>query len=156
MALTGRRPTPTEYEGWRAASVQAYAEDLLDAGRVGSGEAVATANQSYVDLLPQGLDTPDAVVLRLEDGGAHVGWLWVGRSAPRLRDDTAWVYDIEVDAALRGRGYGRAAMLLAEDVARSIGAEALGLNVFGGNTVARSLYVSLGYKESSVVMRKPL
>ena len=39
---------------------------------------------------------------------------------------------------------------------REHGAVTLGLNVFGFNSIARSLYRSLGYEESAVQMRKKL
>jgi ribosomal protein S18 acetylase RimI-like enzyme len=56
----------------------------------------------------------------------------------------------------RGRGFGRAAMVLAEQEARRGGARRLGLNVFGTNTVARSLYESLGYEITELQMSKEL
>ena len=64
--------------------------------------------------------------------------------------------DIEIRPEFRRRGYGRAVMLLAEEVARTHGAEYLGLNVFGHNPNARALYESLGYETQAVRMRKPL
>jgi ribosomal protein S18 acetylase RimI-like enzyme len=45
-------------------------------------------------------------------------------------------------------------MLLAESEARARGPALVGLNVFGGNEVARGLYRSLGYDEVAVMMRK--
>jgi ribosomal protein S18 acetylase RimI-like enzyme len=68
----------------------------------------------------------------------------------------AWVYDVEVDDAFRGRGYGRDAMLLAEAEARSRGMRSLGLNVHGSNTISRSLYASLGYQVTAQQMKKTL
>jgi ribosomal protein S18 acetylase RimI-like enzyme len=65
-----------------------------------------------------------------------------------------WIYDIRIDEAYRGRGYGRAAMLLVEAEARERGYGRIGLNVFGGNDVARNLYRSLGYEENAIVMSK--
>ena len=47
-------------------------------------------------------------------------------------------------------------MLLAERLARAQGARTIGLNVFAGNTVARTLYGSLGYEETTVQMRQEL
>ncbi len=61
-----------------------------------------------------------------------------------------------IDEEFRGRGYGRQAMLLAEELARTNGASTMRLNVFGHNNVARRLYWSLGYQETSVHMRKAL
>ena len=47
-------------------------------------------------------------------------------------------------------------MTLAEEAARNHGATELGLNVFGHNAVARSLYESMGYQTTAVNMRKSL
>jgi ribosomal protein S18 acetylase RimI-like enzyme len=45
-------------------------------------------------------------------------------------------------------------MRLAEDEARARGMTSLGLNVHGQNTVARSLYESLGYEITALQMKK--
>jgi predicted GNAT family acetyltransferase len=47
-------------------------------------------------------------------------------------------------------------MQLAETIATDGGATSLGLNVFAHNAVARALYASMGYEESSIQMRKKL
>jgi ribosomal protein S18 acetylase RimI-like enzyme len=155
VTLSLRRPTEAEFGEWVERSVAAYAQDEIAAGRVSPEQAVARARESYVGLLPDGPDTAGAVVGRLDDDEDAVGWLWVARKAEGP-PDLAWVYDIEIDESHRGRGLGRQAMLLAEDLARQLGATALGLNVFGGNAVARGLYASLGYTETAVQLRKPL
>jgi ribosomal protein S18 acetylase RimI-like enzyme len=91
----------------------------------------------------------------VDDVGTGVGIVWIG---PRMGapPDRYWVFDVEILPEHRGRGLGRQAMLLAEEAARSLGATELGLNVFGQNAVARSLYESLGYQTTAVQMRKPL
>jgi ribosomal protein S18 acetylase RimI-like enzyme len=65
-----------------------------------------------------------------------------------------YVYSIEISPKHRGRGFGREAMLLFEDEARSRGISTTSLTVLGGNEVARSLYRSLGYVERAVFMSK--
>ena len=74
---------------------------------------------------------------------------WYGE--PRI-----FLFDLWIDPEERGRGYGRAAMGAHEAEARSRGLSAIEFNVWGGNTVARSLYRSLGYGERSVFMGKDL
>lgn len=61
-----------------------------------------------------------------------------------------------IEEQFRGRGLGRQAMLLAEDLARASAATSIGLNVFAHNVQARNLYSSLGYQEASIQMRKDL
>jgi len=90
----------------------------------------------------------------LDDRGEPVGVLWVGPH-PR-KAGAGWVWDVEIDEAHRGRGHGRAAMLAAEEIARSEGWAELGLNVFGPNRRAKALYDSLGYEVVSTSMTKPL
>ncbi len=88
------------------------------------------------------------------DGGT-VGYVWIG---PDATDDSgAWrVWSVVIDDDKYGRGFGRAAMHLAEEYAREQGATSIGLQVFGDNTSARVLYESLGYVAASLTMRKTL
>ena len=80
--------------------------------------------------------------------------VWV--ALDRGRPGEAWIYDIEVNPEHRGKGYGRALLLVAEQEAARHGSTAIGLNVFGTNTVARSLYESAGYRITALNMRKEL
>jgi len=61
-----------------------------------------------------------------------------------------------VQPEFRGHGYGRAALLLLEPLARELGYDAIRLHVFGDNEVARRLYRSTGYTETDVSMLKRL
>src|SRR5436309_14411447 len=54
---------------------------------------------------------------RVMDGDTSVGQIWIG-PLPSGSAGTAWIYYVEIAEGLRGRGYGRAAMLLAEEDAR--------------------------------------
>ena len=87
--------------------------------------------------LARRLRHPGQLVFRIMAGDEAAGWLWLAVPGPDPDRLMAWVYNIEVDPAFRGRGYGRAAMILAEGEARSRGMTSLGLNVHGHNTVAR-------------------
>jgi ribosomal protein S18 acetylase RimI-like enzyme len=64
------------------------------------------------------------------------------------------VYDLDIDEPYRGRGYGRAAMLFAEEEARRRGLTRISLHVGARNDVARNLYRSLGFEEHEVAMSK--
>jgi ribosomal protein S18 acetylase RimI-like enzyme len=89
------------------------------------------------------------------DDGRRLGTMFFAErryyGEPRI-----YLYDLWVEPAERGCGYGRAAMEALEAEARSRGLPVVEFNVWGGNAVARSLYRSLGYEERSVFMGKNL
>jgi ribosomal protein S18 acetylase RimI-like enzyme len=136
---------------WLVRNNSEYIEERVAAGD-SPEEAKANAEASWRRTFPNGSPAPGQLAGRLVWGGQRIGELWVGRfgSDP----ERWWVWDVRVDEPFRGRGLGRQAMLLAEELARTNGAVSIGLNVFADNTVARNLYASLGYRESSVHMRK--
>ena len=142
-----------EFDDWLNESRDGYARSMVENGGFPEAEALEKARADFAGLLSAGLATPGHAVFALEDdaSGEPVGSLWVGE-----RRDALAVYDVEVEEGLRGRGYGRAAMLLAEGEARRRGLGRIDLNVFAGNVIARSLYASLGYQERSVYMSKSL
>jgi ribosomal protein S18 acetylase RimI-like enzyme len=139
---------------WLADSNAEYVRERMAAGD--SAEyAKERAAESNAQYFPEGRPAPDQLVYQVVADGEAVGVLWIGPMSPRHPHDW-WVFDIEIDAAHRGRGLGRETMLLAEAEARAHGAVKLGLNVFGHNTVAQRLYTSLGYQTTAINMAKPL
>jgi GNAT superfamily N-acetyltransferase len=129
------------------------------AERVASGEAPeharAQAEQQWEQYFPAGRAREGHRHYRVLDGDDAVGQLWLG-PPPDGKPGAEWIYYVEVDEAMRGRGYGRSAMLLAEQDARDHGAVEMGLNVFGPNAVARRLYESVGYEATAINMVKQL
>jgi ribosomal protein S18 acetylase RimI-like enzyme len=115
----------------------------VDSGSLDEAGARAKAAESFRTFLPDGVKTERMSLSVLESDGRSVGVLWLGHHNPGTR---TFVYDIEIEAAERGRGFGRAAMLAAERIAWEAGDRAIGLNVFGHNDVALGLYESLGYR----------
>ena len=143
-----------EFDAWFASSLVGYAHDIARAG-ADPDAARTKSERDHAALLPNGVDSEGQDLYVLEDGGSVVGSLWLAERETDL-GRSLFVYNVMIAEPYRGRGYGRAAMLFAEEEAqrRSIGAVAL--NVFGGNDVARRLYDSLGYVETAVAMRKDL
>lgn len=141
----------------------AYLSEAVDryaAERMASGEpanvATRIAAEQTTQLFPGGRPSSGHLLLRIvDDQGGAIGMLWVGPRDP-VAPAAWWVWYLEIDEEQRGKGYGRAAMELAETEAKAHGATELGLNVFGHNTVARSLYESLGYAPTTINMRKVL
>lgn len=156
MSEVELRPmTAEEYVEWYPRSVAAYAEGHIKAGSMPADKAHEMSAKQFADLLPDGLETPAHHLLIGEAGGEKVGMLWLNIPVEGEAVN-AFVYNVEVEESQRGKGYGRAMMVGAESYSRDHGAAMLKLHVFGDNTVARTLYTSLGYIETNVNMAKSL
>ena len=141
--LAGRAMTESEHAAWRAVVERGYAADVAGSGSMPAGQAAAAARASFDELLPGGLSTAGHSFLCLCADGEVVATNWVfHHHEPSL----SWVYAVDVHEQHRGRGYGRAAMLLGERAALDAGDTHLGLNVFGHNAIAIGLYDAMGYQ----------
>jgi ribosomal protein S18 acetylase RimI-like enzyme len=155
-ARTRLRPMrPDEFGDFLEYSNENYARELATHEGVAAEFARQKAEADHAAVVPQGLDTPRQWIFVVEADGERVGVLWLGER-DHGGEKQCHIYLIEIDEGHRGRGFGRAAMKLAEAEARSRGLGRIALNVFGGNEVARNLYRSLGYVETSVQMAKEL
>ncbi len=155
-AVTLEPIRPDAYVRWRERAIVGYAADKVRVGAWPADEAEALARHEFEVLLPDGpLTTSHDLREIVTAAGEAVGVLWFGP----VRDGEprkAFIWDIEIDPDARGRGYGRAAMLALEAVARADGYDTIGLHVFGDNEIARNLYRSVGYAETDVQMSKSI
>ena len=144
-----------EYEAWSANSVEGFAAEMAASTGRDVADLRERAASEFAHFLPNGQATAGHWLLTVvDDGGVAVGSVWLG---PDPRDpDGVYVFDIEIAVQARNRGTGRAAMLAIEDFATRYGRASIGLNVFGTNIEARSLYDSLGYMVVSTSMLKQL
>ncbi|MFF7738114.1 MULTISPECIES: GNAT family N-acetyltransferase [unclassified Streptomyces] len=145
-----RPMTEAEFGPWLEKGLDHYARSWIDRG-VPEAEARAKSERDHAHLLPGGLATPGMLISVVEHLGTPVGTLWLA-----VRESSGFVYDVEADAAHRGKGHGRTLLLLAEAQTIAEGRRTLGLNVFAGNTPAERLYASLGYENELYAMYKPL
>jgi len=144
--------TAEDTAAWLPIAMAAYEAARIRAGDTPE-QAVAARRLSEQQFFPDGRLVEGHFLFTVEVDGEDAGWLWIGPSS----DPTSWwVWDVAVHEAFRGRGIGRATMLLAEDVARSQGAASMRLNVFAYNTPAIRLYDGLGYETASMHKQKLL
>ena len=141
-------------QSWIASSKSEYLDDLVRAGE-SVEQASASVEQTFACYFPEGTPGDNHLVYDVVADGKPVGYLWIGPHATG-QISAWWVWDIAIDADQRGKGFGREAMLLAEDRVREHGGSTLGLNVFGFNAAGRALYESLAYETTSVRMLKKL
>jgi ribosomal protein S18 acetylase RimI-like enzyme len=154
MSVELRPMSAGEFEPWLFRIRDGYADSMMRHAGVREEAARVKAAADTESAFPEGRLADGQSVFVVEADGDPVGVLWVAERATDVDGRALFVYAIDIDEEHRGRGLGRAVMLLAEDEARRRGIERIALNVFGGNEVARNLYRSLGYAEEAVYMGK--
>lgn len=149
---TLRLMTEEEYQRMRESIFDGYARETAHVRSISIEEGRQVAAGQFDALLPDGIQSKGHHFWRIiAENGDSVGDLWVLIEPDRER---AFIYFIGTDEQHRGHGYGKAAMQALEAAVRPLGAKHIDLNVFGDNTVAVHLYESLGYKPTSIAMRK--
>lgn len=110
-------------------------------------EGLFAANAVPADQLDAARSMARAVegplVASVPEGERDLAWAYVALVAPR-----AWLFDLVVAPEARGRGWGRAVVTSLAHRAHRAGATSLWLQVLEANTVARSLYETLGFVEA--------
>lgn len=81
-----------------------------------------------------------------------VGIIWISQKAP----NEGFIYDFVIFEQYQGQGYGKKAMKEAEIIAKQLGMNKIGLNVFGHNKIARGLYEKMGYEITNITMAKTI
>jgi ribosomal protein S18 acetylase RimI-like enzyme len=152
-----RPMTPASFDAYVGQSIEGYAQEKVRAGAWPPEGALERSRQDFAKLLPQGPDTPGQRLFDvvLASSREVVGWLWLEVESAR-DPGCAFIYDIQLDPAYRGRGLGKETLSLADEVARSHGCREIRLHVFGHNETAIALYRKVGYSVVDLVMKKPL
>ena len=150
MALQLRPIENAEFVAWLPLLREDYAQDLVRDYGMSADKARAKAVAEIDGHRPAG-----HFVFVIELDGEPVGHLWLVERRDAY-EPILVVYDIDVDEPHRGRGYGKAAMVFAEEQARRRGLTRIALHVGARNDVARNLYRSLGFEENEVAMSKPI
>ncbi len=158
VAEVSLRPmSADEYRSWYDAAVREYAAGHAESGNISLEEAQQMAKREFEQLLPQGPDTPGQHLFTMADSvsGEPVGTIWFAeRGAPQVPH--AFIYDIVVSERLRGKGYGKSALLAIEPKVRELGLQRIALHVFGTNKTAIGLYERTGYEATNLLMAKDL
>ena len=153
--ITLRPMTQAQFDQYLDRAVPEYAQAHVDSGDCDADRALAKARGDYVALLPAGLKSENQYLFSIyANGNADpIGMVWF-----EMREDegrkSAFIYDFRIDEAQRGKGYGKSTLARIDEHLKAMGARHVGLNVFGHNQRARSLYEKHGFKVTSVWMRK--
>ena len=146
-----------EFRSWLAQTVREYADEKVRAGNWPPDDALQRSEQSYRELLPDGLSSKGQHLFSIcdESLGANVGVLWFAVSDHGSRP-SAFVYDFVIFEPFRRRGYGIQALCALEEKVKELGIDTISLHVFGHNHAARALYEKMGYVVTNVNMSKSL
>lgn len=143
------------YEAWKSHGIQAFADDKEKSG-YSAQEALRLSQESYASGLPEGLNSPDNYIFTILNAAEQpVGATWFAVKE-HYGKKSAFIYDIEIDLANRGKGLGRATMTALEDEVKKLGIDKIGLHVFAFNKTAHALYASLGYQTTDLTMEKAI
>lgn len=146
----------SDYAFWKPRSLENYIQEKMKANSLTRAEAEEIGNADFNRILPNGLASKDNYLFKMAgDAPEALGYLWYCVRGPQ-ENRRIFICDIMVEEKHRGKGYGKKAMLLAEEGAKSLGIKKIGLHVFGYNKTAIGLYQSLGYITTDLSMEKPL
>lgn len=148
---------PDCFDRFRERVIGDYAHENVASFRWDEATALVRARARFLELLPEGLETPGHYLCEILESpaGPGVGDLWFEVS--RVPDSQfAYLYDLYIERSSRDRRHAKAALALLEARCRKLGARSLGLHVFAHNTTAQALYTSLGFGVTGFNMIKRL
>ena len=140
---------------------QQYVQELAKSRGIDFDEAIQLTNKEFDGLLPDGLKSKNQYLYTIiNDTNKNIGIIWFS-SESNHGDNEAFLFDIEIKKAYRGKGYGRKAMNILELKIKEMNIFTIGLHVFLHNEIACSLYNKIGYKEvkrgkAGVILKKTL
>src|SRR5574341_554948 len=142
-----------DFEAYLEDDIQRYAQAHVQAGNWESAEALEKSRKEHEQLLPDGLKSKNQNLFTIvdEETSAKVGILWVN-----IQGSRAFIYDFMIDVALRGKGYGKQALMALDEELRSRNVTSVALHVFGDNFIAQELYKKMGFEITGLYMRKML
>jgi ribosomal protein S18 acetylase RimI-like enzyme len=147
-----------DFQEYLKFSIENYANEKVKAGTWKKEEAEAMAGDQLARILPQGKETPNHFLFNIVemDNSRKAGVLWLGILESGRDYAGAYVWDIVINPEFRGKGYGKQAMIAAEEKAKALGQRRITLHVFGHNTVAINLYKSTGFNVTDLIMSKEI
>lgn len=152
-----RNMTATEFTDYVAYFVPDYAAEISSNYDLDADTALAKADRAIKDDLPQGVDTPDQVLLcatsDLDQIERLVGYLWC---KPNIQDSSIFISDFYVLPEHRGQGYGLSMLNALENRYLDTAYDEIRLRVAADNKTAERLYLRAGYLTTGINMRKAI
>lgn len=148
--------TETEFQSFLEPLIIGYAQEHVADGQWTQAEALEKSRKETLDLLPDGVATPNHYLFTiLNEGEQKVGVLWFALQEGQGQPG-AFVYDVHIDETFQRQGYASQAFREMENRVRALGWSRISLHVFGNNHAAQEMYRKLGYETTNVLMAKTL
>lgn len=145
MSVTIRKMTNDEFARFYAWSVENQAKELMEELGLSQADATREAKKEVTEMLPNGLHTEHNDLMTVVAEGKNVGFIWTlyeesnGQKQVFLCDFAIW-------QPHRRKGYGAAALSLAEKNAAERNCQKSVLFVSDANAAAKALYTKCGYQ----------
>lgn len=146
--------SPEDFPNYWEYSIDSYTRDMKEAGFLKDNITYEEAEKDMRKFLPEGLSTKGHHIMQIIEKGDVVGTIWYEIRERVVKE--AYLWDIFIKEDKRGRGYGEEAMKELVKIAKKEGAKRVQLNVFGFNTVAKNLYLKMGFNDTAITMMKYL
>ena len=145
-----------DFTTYLESQITQYAEDKIRAGTWNENEAIDLSRESFAKLLPDGRKTVGHSVMTITDETTtdKVGILWV--EWKNMEHKSSYIWDLVIYEKYRRRNYGTRALKSLEKMVKDRGLSSITLHVFGHNKPAVSLYRSLGYFCTDMIMKREL
>lgn len=149
--------TEAAYAAYLPEAIKEYAEEKVKAGTWAEVEALDRSAAEYRQLLPDGIQTKQHCLFSIVDDPEQppIGMIWF-QISESTHGRTAFIFDFNIEEGHQGKGYGRQAMEVLEQVARRMNIKKIKLHVFAHNTRAIHLYETTGFVTTDLHMTKTL
>ena len=146
----------TDYQRFFNKTLQEYAFNQVQVGNWRAQDAVSLARQELAEMLPQGLETPNAYLSNvIDDADQPIGMMWffVDEGRPVK---TAVLLDFFLFPQFRGKGLEGQVLAVFEKGISAVGVQRVELQVFGHKQDEVNLYDAAGYRKTMVLFAKDL
>ena len=132
-----------------------YARENVESGRWQKTGSLTRSRRDIERLLPRGIETDNNhfFEMKVPEVNETVGMIWLSLENSSTTS-TVFIYDLEIKAEHRRKGYAKLALKEIEDFAATHNIVNIGLHVFSHNSAAQKLYAKMGYETVSVNMVK--
>lgn len=145
MSVQIRKMTDAEFHIFCHWSVEHQANELAEESGLSREEALQETLKEVAQMLPNGLHTEHNHLMTILVNAESAGFIWTLHEQTEGRKQS-FLCDFAIWEPQRRKGYGTAALALAEQYAKAAGCQESVLFVADKNVTARSLYQKCGYQ----------